>query len=168
MIEVHPFLSFVPQNAKYLLLGSFPGKESGDWFYGSKRSQFWSILQDVYDRKLNTKASKEELFTELELAISDVIYSCERKNGNNLDNNLINITYNIKIVGEILVKNSIQKIYFTSRFVENKYRKEFKGFIKKFPNIELITLPCPSPRYAAMSKIEKIKRYKELLFTLQY
>src|SRR5260221_2678527 len=112
MIEIHPFISYVPKDAKYLLLGSFPGREPGDWFYGTKRSQFWNILESVYDRNLDTKASKEKLFIELKMAISDVIYSAERKNGNNLDNNLVSITYNNKIVGKILKENKIVRIYF--------------------------------------------------------
>src|SRR5258708_4727416 len=148
MIEVHPYLSFVSLNARYLLLGSFPGKESRDWFYGSKRNQLWSILEKVYGKKLESKTSKEELFMNLKLAISDVIYSCERKNGNNLDNNLINITYNHKIIDEILSKNQIEKIYFSSKFVEKIFRKEFKYLIEMYPDIEFIVLPSPSPRYA--------------------
>ncbi len=167
MIEIHPFLSYVPKNARYLLLGSFPGREPGDWFYGTKRSQFWNILESVYDRNLDTKASKEKLFIELKMAISDVIYSAERKNGNNLDNNLINITYNTKIVSEILAKNKIQKIYFSSRFVENIFRKKFKDLIETNTNIQLITLPSPSPRYALMTKEEKIKNYRKLLPLLE-
>jgi hypothetical protein len=33
----------------------------------------------------------------------------------------------------------------------------------KNPSVKFITLPSPSPRYAAMSKEEKIKKYKEVL-----
>jgi G:T/U-mismatch repair DNA glycosylase len=171
MIEIHPFLSFVPKNSRYLLLGSFPGKEPGDWFYGTKRTQFWIILEAVYGRKLHTKAQKEKLFTELKLAISDVIYSAERKNNNNLDNNLINIIFNTTVIGQILRKNKISKIYFTSRFVEKIYRTKFKDLIIKYPNIskacpsgiKIVTLPSPSPRFAAMTKEEKIRIYKKLL-----
>jgi hypoxanthine-DNA glycosylase len=163
MIETHPYLSFVPKNSKYLLLGSYPAKNSGDWFYGSGRNQFWRILEQVYGTELVTRKSKEQLFTKLKLAVSDIIYSCERKNGNSLDNNLINITYNHKIIEEILANNKIQIIYFTSKFVENRFRKIFKYLIEKYPEIELVTLPSPSPRYALISKEEKIKRYKELM-----
>ena len=163
MIDVHPFLYFAPKKAKYLLLGSFPGREPGDWFYGTKRTQFWNILEVVYNTKLQDKESKQKLFEKLNMAISDVIYSAERKNGNNLDNNLINITYNNKIVEQILNKNKIEKIYFTSRFVEKIYITKFKKMLTKYPKIKLMTLPSPSPRYAKMTKEEKIKSYKELL-----
>ena len=157
MVEIHPFGSFVPKNARYLILGSFTGKQSYDWFYGTKRNQFWRIMEGVYGLKLDNKKAKQDLFTKLGIAITDIIYQCERRKGTNLDANLINIVYNTKAIEEILEKNKIDKIYFSSRFVETKFRKLFKT------KVELITLPSPSPRYARMGFGEKIKRYRELL-----
>lgn len=160
MLETHPYGSFVPSRARFLVLGSFTGKPAVgyDWFYTTKRNQFWPILGNVYGLKLDNKKSKQKLFTKLRIAITDIIYQCEREKGTNLDTNLINIVYNIPAIEKILSQNKIERIYFSSRFVEGKFKKIFKDV-----SIELITLPSPSPRYAAMSKAEKITRYKELL-----
>ncbi len=160
MLETHPYGSFVPPKAKFLLLGSFVARpEPGyDWFYGSKRNQFWFILEKVYGIELKDTKSKQKLFTKLRIAIADIILQCERKKNNNSDMNLTNIVYNVDEIEKILYKNKIEKIYFSSRFVENKFRKFFKGV-----NVEIITLPSPSPRYALMSKTEKAARYKKLL-----
>lgn len=169
MLETHPFGCFVPPGAVYLILGSFTGKYAGreqaeyDWFYGSRRNHFWSILETVYGRQLRNKKGKQELFSKLKIAITDIILKCERKASNNLDMNLTNIVYNTGAIAKILKKNKIRKIYFSSRFVENKFKQHFKELIQMYPRIELVTLPSPSPRYASMSKGEKIKRYKELL-----
>lgn len=160
MLETHPFGSFVPPKSKYLLLGSFTGKQSGDWFYGTKRNQFWSILRSVYGEQLTTRQEKERLFSRLDLAISDIIYQCERAKGTNLDNNLIGIVYNTTAIEKIIKENPIQKVFFNSRFVENKFHRLFKG---KYDALELITLPSPSPRYAKLTLTEKISRYRELL-----
>ena len=164
MIETHPLEPFVPKNARYLLIGSFMakayGSDSYDWYYGSKRNQFWPILEETYNLKLNTIESKQELLTRLNLAITDIIYQCERQKGSSLDANLINIVYNTPAIEKILRDNKIEKIFFSSRFVETKFRKLFTNI-----SIELITLPSPSPRYAAMTKSQKITRYKELLPT---
>jgi len=158
MIETHPYGSFVPPQAKFLILGSFTGKpEAGyDWFYSNKRNQFWSILEIVYGLKLDTKKSKQQLFTKLRIAITDIIYQCERKKGINLDADLINLVYNTSGIEKILGQNEIEKVYFTSRYVENKFRRLFKP-----ATVGLITLPSPSPRYAAMTKEEKIRKYRE-------
>ena len=163
MIETHPFGIFIPKNPKYLLLGSFTTKEANfdpsyDWFYGTKRNQFWKILRAVYNLPLENKLEKQQLFEKLEMALGDVIYQCERLKNSNLDVNLINVVYNTEAVEELLTRGTIKKVFFSSRYVEKIFRKEFKD-----PKIELVTLPSPSPRYAMLSLEEKIKIYAKLL-----
>lgn len=161
--EIHPFGDFVPPGSKYLLLGSFPARENGGWFYGSKRNQFWQILENVYRVKLNTKKEKQKLLSGLGVAVADIVYKCDRKKGSSLDFNLTNIVYNNRGIEKILRRRKIQKIFFTSHFVEMRFQKQFKNVVERFQRTELVTLPSPSPRYAAMAKAEKIKRYKAIL-----
>ena len=165
MIEKHPFGNFVPQNTWFLFLGSFTGKpsEGYDWFSGSKTNQFWPIMEEVYGIKLDTKAKKQKLFERLGMAITDIILSCERKDNNNMDTNLTNMVFNTKAIKNILQKYRIETIFFSSRFVERLFKRQFKDVIQQFSEVKLVTLPSPSPRYAAMSRLEKISRYKELL-----
>ena len=162
MVETHPFVKFVPRNVKYLLIGSFAGKDNTNpeyWFYVTKVNQFWPILEQVYNTDLRTREQKKSLFEKLGLAITDMIYQCERRKVSNLDNNLINIVYNTKAIEEILAKHNIKIIYFSSRFAEKLFNKIFGQTI----DIKQVVLPSPSPRYAAMSKAQKIARYKEVL-----
>jgi double-stranded uracil-DNA glycosylase len=167
MIETHPFGNFIPQNMQHLLLGSFTSNQLAkdpqyDWFYGAKRNQLWPIISEVYGQLLETKAQRQTLFETLGIGIADIIYQCERRDGNSLDVNLINIVFNPELEN-ILAQHKLQTIFFTSRYVENLYRKAFKSLIEMYHSIQLITLPSPSPRYAAMSREAKIVRYKELL-----
>lgn len=173
MIETHPFGDFVPPNAKYLILGSFTGKQavrgttyyddSYNWFYGTKRNQFWPILEEVYGVDLKNRYDKQELFTDLGIAITDIIYQCVRKEGSNLDINLSNKVYNTKGITEILDNNRIERVFFTSRFVESRFKKVFREVIHRHPTLDLVYLPSPSPRYAKMTKEQKIGIYRELL-----
>jgi hypoxanthine-DNA glycosylase len=160
MIETHPFGDFVPNKVKYLMLGSFVTKPTHpyDWFYANGRNHFWPIMREVYGLELSTKAQQQKLFIDLEMALADIILSCERRKNSNLDTNLFNIVYNVQGINAILSKNKIKKIFFTSRYVEDLFRKVFKDI-----QIELVCLPSPSPRYATMHKAEKIRLYKELL-----
>ncbi len=165
MLETHPFGNFVPKDIKYLLLGSFTGKivdDSYDWFYGTKRNLFWPIIQEVYGIRFKDKKDKQDLFTKLKIGIADIILSCERSDNNNSDMNLANIVLNKEFI-KILENNKIKKIFFSSKFVEKLFNKYFKGLILSHPKIELIVLPSPSPRYALMTKEEKIKKYREVL-----
>ena len=163
-IETHPFQPFIPTNATILIVGSFPGRditqkelEKDDWFYGTKRNQFWNIISGVYNIELKNAADKKELFTIKGIAIADIILKARRNAVNNSDANLEVIAYNDRAIKNILAYTSFQHIFFTSRFVE-------KHFLKIFPEIQNDEcLPSPSPRYARMSIKEKIAYYKKIL-----
>lgn len=165
MLEIHPFGDFVPSNARFLLLGSFTTKPATgyEWFYANGRNQFWPIMSVVYGLELNTKEKQQQLFVKLNMALADIIHSCERKANSNLDMNLTNITINNVGIDKIIRKNNFKAIFFSSRFVETLFRKHFKYILKEFPDIHLVTLPSPSPRYAVMSKTQKIEKYRDLL-----
>ena len=156
----------MPPITNYFFLGSFTGKvedASYDWFYSNKRNQFWPIMEIVYGIDLGTKVKKQNLFTELRMAIADIIISCERKANSNLDMNLTNMVFNTEAINNVFQRNKIKSIYFSSRFAEKLFRKVFGEIMNRYPKIDFITLPSPSPRYASMSKQEKIAQYMKLL-----
>ena len=163
-IETHPFKPFVPANASVLIVGSFPGRDitqtiiEGDkWFYGTRRNQFWDIIATVYGVELKTTKDKKKLFTKKGIAIADIFLKARRKDENNADTSLEIVSYNDKAIKKILADTSFKSIFFTSKFVE-------KHFLKVFPEIENgEALPSPSPRFATMSKQEKIAYYKKKL-----
>lgn len=160
-IEEHPFKPFIPENATVLIIGSFPGREQTQtkpnieqWFYGAKRNQFWTIISTVYNVNLLNITEKQELFKEFGIGITDIILKARRRSNSNLDTNLEIIEFNDKAIKSILNNSNINTIFFTSKFVE-------KHFYKLFPEIKNAEcLPSPSPRYARMSKAEKINHYK--------
>lgn len=164
LIESHPFEAFVPGGIEYLIVGSFPGREhtqspvpEDQWFYGARRNQFWKILEGVYGRALKNREQKEALFTELRMGITDVIRRAVRTENTNLDQNLDIIEYNHDRIGAILEQKTLKKVFFTSRFVEKLFKKEFPGFA------HTEVLPSPSPRYATISLAQKVAIYKEKL-----
>lgn len=171
--EFHPFGHFLPKKCRFLLLGSFVAKNATvseddsqyNWFFSTKRNQFWPIMEKLYGGEYKTKKQKQDLFKRLNLAFADTIVSCKRSKNNSADTNLTDIVINEKVINNILYENNIEVIYFTSRFVENIYKKYFKRQISLYPKIKLITLPSPSPRYARISFTEKIKIYRTLMPT---
>ncbi|MEI6059780.1 MAG: DNA-deoxyinosine glycosylase [Bacteroidota bacterium] len=164
-MEYHPFEPFVSEVSSVLILGSFPGKEStqqlrkDDWFYNSKRNQFWKILEMVYKQELSTSAAKKILFTNNRIAVTDIIVSCERRDNSNSDQNLTNKEYNWQCISSILAGNAISRILFTSKSVYREFIHHFD-----FPkDIRLIVLPSPSPRYARLSLVQKSEIYKKYM-----
>lgn len=163
-IESHPFSPFVPDNATILILGSFPGREqtqmetdNDQWFYGAKRNQFWKIISSVYNTDLLCKEDKQQLFKKFGIGITDILLKVRRKNNSNLDDNLEIVEYNDKAIKTILDKSKIKSIFFTSKYVEKHFYKLFPDF----KNAEY--LPSPSPRYARMTKADKVNYYKSKL-----
>ena len=92
-----------------------------------------------------------------------MILSCRRKDGINADTNLTDITYNKEAIASFLDTHNIQTIFFTSRFAADRFNRYFKEVRTAHPEVTLVTLPSPSPRYARMQEDEKIARYRILL-----
>lgn len=162
-LETHPFEAYVPGNISCLIVGSFPGREQtasvpGDsqWFYGAPRNQLWKILEIVYKRPLRNRAEKQQLFTEAGIGMADIIKTCVRIQGTNLDENLQIKEYNKEVIEQIL-KEHQPKVLFTSRFVEKEFKKLFPGY----RNTDI--LPSPSPRYFRLRIEDKAKIYAEKL-----
>jgi hypoxanthine-DNA glycosylase len=159
-VEIQPHKAFIPQHIRCLVLGSFPGKDQTGsfadetkWFYGAPRNQFWKVLEIVYGKELKTKQHKQQLFEAAGIGIADIIRSCIRTKGTNLDENLEIVDYNIEAI-EWVLKQWHPKVFFTSRFVEKLFRK----FFPAYEDTDL--LPSPSPRYFRLSVEEKARIYK--------
>lgn len=163
--ETHPFAPFIPVGVKKLIIGSFPGKEFTQnhtvdgWYYGTNKNRFWDILSKIFNRDLSVKESKESVLNLSKIGLTDIIYKCTRLNNSNLDSNLINVEFNLAIK-EIISNNSIKQIFFTSRYVENLFYKEFIEFKEK---IDCVYLPSPSTRNRHYSTERLIDIYKTKL-----
>jgi hypoxanthine-DNA glycosylase len=167
IIEAHPFEAFIPGNIQCLIIGSFPGREQTQceidethWFYGAPRNQLWKILEIVYKRELKNRDQKQQLFEQAGIGMTDVIKSCVRTQGTNLDENLEIREYNKEVIEKIL-KQHQPKVLFTSRFVE----KEFKKLFPDYKNTDI--LPSPSPRYFKLTVEGKAKIYKQKLPSIE-
>ena len=142
--EEHPFPPYVPANASMLIVGSFPGIEQvlnknnpEEWFYSATDNLFWIILSDAFQVELKTLKQKKDFFDKRGIAITDIFSKVKRKKKSNLDKLLFGMEYN-KEIKSIIDHSSIEKLFFTSRFVE-------KHFLKEFPQISFgICLPSPS------------------------
>ena len=155
----------MPENAKFLIIGSFPGQEQTqneindevDWYYGAKKNLFWKIISEVYQVNLQTKEDKQRLFTKYGIGITDILLKVIRAKDSNKDQHLEIIEYNNQIIKSILEKHEIKTILFTSNYVE-------AIFLKFFPNIKNYSCLL-SPSGGAnipISKSEEYLKYREL------
>ena len=167
-VEKHPYGIFIPKSgARRMIIGTFPiGKFTDkarkdeiqdheiNFYYGGERNHLWKILSQVYNRELNTKNKIKEFLEEEQIAMADVIESCQRVDGRADDSKLKNIKWNTEL-SESIIKNKITKLLLTSKQVE----KWFHQNIGSIPGVKEIVLVSPSG--SGLRSIGRNKSFQE-------
>lgn len=159
--ESHPFRRYpeTDNKATRLILGSFPPNKftnykdrqtkcDKEFFYGSRDNVFWDLF--VFAKELGFKWPDDfELLTSWiknnNWVVSDIILKSTRKKDTATDNDLQPIEWNIQIINQIVQKNPIKIIYFTSNWVRNNFDKHVKPKLKTSEQFQDIVLISPSP-----------------------
>lgn len=97
-IEVHPFPPFLPENARVLVLGTFPpaeGKRAMDFYYPNFQNDMWRILGIIYFqdpdhfRRGTEKAFDPDkiraFLTKAGIALGPTVLRAQREKGNASD-----------------------------------------------------------------------------------
>lgn len=171
MREKHPYGEFIPKDARAMIVGSFPiGKFTDpkrkveikshefDFFFGGEKNLLWKLLGAVFNHPVKSKEDIKNMLTKKKLAVGDLIVSCRRKNGGASDSDLYDIIWNVELLN-VIRKNKIQKIYFTSKKVESWFAKLFP----ESDELRKITLISPSAQSVrSLVKNADFKRWIEL------
>ncbi len=102
-----------------------------------------------------TKEDKLEICSKNAIAITDIASKIERTKDNCSDSNLKIVEINKAGINKCLAAD-IKAIYFTSRFVE-------KHFLRNFPEVKIPSYVLPSPSPAANVYIAGLEEYKSLV-----
>ena len=142
----HPFPPLYDKNSKMLILGSFPSVKSREqmFFYGHPQNRFWAVTAAVLGcKKPETVEEKKEMILSNNLALWDVIASCEIEGS--ADSTIRNVTAND--LNEIIENSGIERIFVNGKTAEKYYNKY------TFPKtkIKAVCLPSTSPANAAWS-----------------
>lgn len=133
------FLSALLINCFKFYWSTFQKPGEVDFSYGGEKSQLWKLLSICFKRELKTKIQIINFLQDEGNAIGDVILSCQRINGSSSDNHLKNCEYFTEL-RDIIIINSIAKIYFTSVKVQTL----FQGKIGSIKDVEEVLLISPS------------------------
>jgi hypoxanthine-DNA glycosylase len=138
MRELHPYGELIPKKARAMIIGSFPiGKFSDpkrrheikshefDFFFGGEKNLLWKLLGAVFNMPVDSRAQVKKLLTSKGLGVGDVIKSCKRKSGGGSDTDLYDIEWNHQLI-DVIRKNRIETLYFTSKKVETWFNQLFK------------------------------------------
>lgn len=147
---VHPIPPLFNENSKTLVLGSFPSVKSREaaFFYGHPQNRFWSVLATIYGvTKPETVEEKKKLVLENNLALWDVIASCEIVGSS--DSSISDVTANDLSV--IIENSKVERIFVNGKTAEKYYNK----YTYPKTGIKAICLPSTSPANAAWN-LEKL------------
>ena len=142
MKVVHTFKPIYNQKSKILILGSFPSVKSREdnFYYAHPKNRFWKIISKIYNEKIpTTKEEKTKLILNNNLAIYDVIKSCDIEGS--ADSSIKNVKLNN--LDLLIQKSKIEKIIFNGNKAYELYNKYEKN---KFSNTKV--LPSTSPANA--------------------
>lgn len=160
----HLFGPVFDKDSKILILGSFPSVKSREqnFYYGHPQNRFWRVLASVFNNKpeqLDTIGQKKKFLFENNIALWDVIASCDIKGSS--DSSIKNIKVNDLNV--ILEKAVIEKIILNGKKSFELYKKYYGD--KDMP--QSVLLPSTSPANAAWS-LERLTEAwkKEIEFTV--
>lgn len=152
---VHPIPPLFDGNSKTLILGSFPSVKSREaaFFYGHPQNRFWAVVAAVFgEEKPVTVEEKKKLVLENNLALWDVIASCEIVGSS--DSSISDVTANDL---SIIISNSkVDKIFVNGKTAEKYYNK----YTYPKTGIKAICLPSTSPANAAWSLERLIEAWK--------
>lgn len=157
--EEHPWVVFPEfKKGNKLILGSFPPKRfliepkkllknDVNFYYGSTDNNFWEIFCISKKLDFNWRLNNAKLINYLlenNWIVSDIVFKTTRKVENASDKDLVVSEWNIKIIKEILEKNNIKTIYFTSKWVQEKFSMKIAPFLIKIPNEVILISPTRS------------------------
>lgn len=144
------------QNSKILILGSFPSVISRqvNFYYGNKRNKFWQIMEGFFCEKFSTIEQKKESLLKHNIAIWDIVQSCDIIGS--MDGNIKN--YKFADIKKILPPYSnINKILCNGKLA---YKLTLQYTKLNKIDIQVVYLPSTSPANVRFNKNEWFKELK--------
>ena len=176
LLERHPFAPFIPEPCSYLLIGTFPGWQSTKadapavpeiWYYGTHTHSLWHLLEQVFDRPLNTIVAQKALLTSLHMGITDVVAAARRRKPNgSRDADLYDQEFQTDTLRGLLENPQLKKLYFTSKQAQKWFNEALPDAAAALPQL---ALPSPSPlyiQYGHGTEADRLHAYRHELLPL--
>jgi hypoxanthine-DNA glycosylase len=160
------FSPLASSDAKILILGSFPGKESlrKQEYYAHPRNAFWFIIKTLF--RLEDSLSYLERVKALKsnrVALWDVLLSCQREGS--LDSSIDDTTISVNDFTLFFRKyKEIQWVFFNGLKAEKEYQRRVMPLVGSFRHtLQYCRLPSTSPAMAMLTRDEKLAQWAGIL-----
>lgn len=153
-MEKHNIKPIYNYNSKILILGSFPSVKSREaaFYYQHPQNRFWKIISKLYNAELNSIEDKKNILLNNNIALWDVIKSCDIKGSS--DTSINNIEVNN--ISEIIKNSQIKEVYTNGKKAYELYNK----YCLSETHINAILLPSTSPANAVYTLEKLIDKWK--------
>lgn len=162
MSPIYCFPPIEDANARVLILGSIPGKESlrlGQ-YYAHKRNTFWTIMGELAGASPSIPyESRVQILKSAGIALWDVLASCRRSSSMDSDIDAATI-YTNDFKSFFISHPLITDIYFNGAMAEKCYQKHVQ--LETLP-LHYQRLPSTSPAHAAMPYVQKLKAWQVVM-----
>jgi double-stranded uracil-DNA glycosylase len=150
-------------HAKILILGSMPGQKSleENQYYAHPRNNFWPIMCKllVADAALDYN-DRKNLLLKHKIALWDVLKSCYREGSLDSDIDHSSIETN-DFKNFFSTHHDIKAVFFNGAKAEQLFSKKvLKNLSQIHQELDYFKLPSTSPAHAAMSKEQKLLKWK--------
>ncbi|MDH2917094.1 MAG: DNA-deoxyinosine glycosylase [Gallionella sp.] len=149
MSHIHSFAPVCNVDARVLILGSMPGKESlrQNRYYAHPQNAFWKIMGELVGAAPQLPyPARLQALRAARIALWDVLHSCERQSS--LDADIEQEQAN-DFAAFIAQHPHIRHVFFNGGKAEQSFRKFVLGR-QPLPPLTLHRLPSTSPAYAGM------------------
>lgn len=146
---------FINSDSTILILGSFPSVKTREvgFYYGHPMNRFYIVISNIFNESIPSSIeSKKELLKKHNIALYDVIYSCDIINSS--DSSIKNVTP-INIVELLSNYPSIKRIILNGGLASKLFDKYLLKDID-VKNIDIEYAPSTSSANAKISLIELI------------
>lgn len=162
MSPIYCFPPIEDANARVLILGSMPGKESlrAGQYYAHKRNAFWTIMGELIGAGPELPyESRTQILKSAGIALWDVLASCKRYSSMDSDIDQASI-YPNDFKSFFLAHPHITHVFFNGAMAEKCYQKHVRFETLPLHNLRL---PSTSPAHAAMPCDQKLKVWEAVM-----
>lgn len=153
MKVIHNIKPIYNKNSKILILGSMPSitSRNNNFYYSNKSNRFWPIINKLFNVNLNTIEDKINFLLNNNIALWDIIKSCDINASQ--DSSIKNIEINN--INKILKHSKIKHIYCEGLKAYQITKKYYKNL-----NIPITYLSSTSSAYAKKTLDDLVKEFE--------
>lgn len=164
-MQIYSFPPIVAENARILILGTMPGRESlaQQQYYAHPRNAFWPIMGELFgfDAREDYLTRQAQL-TKRGIAVWDVLQSCIRASSLDADIDSESIVPN-NFVGFFEAHSAIDRICFNGSKAAQLFRRHVQPHLpSRTEPIEYVFLPSTSPAHAGMNFAKKLQAWRQI------